>query len=396
MQTQRVRLLVLAFWLVPAIVATVGFQVVPSLYNPDIGVAAVFACQIAMWMSWGVWSLIILDAGNRFPFRRGALLAAFAVHALLCTLVVTAQILVAWVSAYVFGLGTLRHLDSMLAIGLRSYGDTFTVIFWGIVGAQVSFRWYAAWREQTLLMARLGQDLAEAQLRALQSQLNPHFLFNALNSVVTLIGRDQTAAQKMVVRLADLLRATLRAGEAQEITLRQELEVTERYLEVEQVRFADRLRVHWSVEPSLEAIVPAFALQPLVENALVHGIARRSAAGEISVAATREGEALVLRVRDNGPGPHAEPARRDGGVGLGNLRARLARLYGGDAGVELSERPEGGTEAVLRVPFRVAPAPPPEASFPAGDTTGRGTSSRTVGASVVPARRVPSSSNFSH
>ena len=218
----------------------------------------------------------------------------------------------------------------------------------------MAVRWYANWQAQRLIAARMGEDLAQAQLRALQAQLNPHFLFNALNSVVVLIGRDPPLAQRTVVRLADLLRATLRAGESQEIPLSQELEVTRRYLEIEQVRFADRLTVEWQVDEQLEAAVPAFALQPLVENALLHGIAQRPGAGTLSIHAERDGGDVVLRVCDDGPGPMAASRSNGAGVGLANLRARLERLYGDAASLRLHPRETGGAEAVLRVPFRPA------------------------------------------
>lgn len=355
MRGARPRLLLLAFWLVPAVVATIGFRVVPSRLNPSLGIGALFACQLAMWSAWGVWSLAILALGARVPFQRGQLTRAVLAHAALCVAVVTAQILVVAFIAVAFGLSEPRSLESTLAIGLRVYGDMFVVIFWGIVGAQVAFRWYAAWQAQSVMNAQLGQDLAEAQLRALQAQLNPHFLFNALNSVMTLIPRDAPAAQRMLVQLADLLRATLKAGEAQEVTLAQELEVTARYLEIEQVRFADRLTVRWDLPNERTALVPAFALQPLVENALVHGVARRTGAGEVSVVAQREGSDLVLRVHDNGADTGAPLSRAGAGAALANLRARLARLHGAAASLELSTPPEGGTDATLRLPYREAP-----------------------------------------
>jgi sensor histidine kinase YesM len=174
-----------------------------------------------------------------------------------------------------------------------------------------------------------------------------------LNSVVTLIGRDPALAQRTVVRLADLLRATLRTGDSQEVALTQEIELTRRYLDIEQVRFADRLSVRWEIAEHLDAMVPAFALQPLVENALVHGIARLSGPGTLSISASRQADEIVLRVCDNGPGPDA-PARASNGagVGLANLRARLERLYGDAASLALQVRNGGGTEVVLRVPFR--------------------------------------------
>ncbi len=351
---KRFRLFLLGFWVVPALVGTLGFRLVPSRISPDIPFGVLLLAQLIIWGAWGAWSMIIWAVGDRFPFERGRMLLAVAVHVPLGVALVTLHILVQANVAVLFGLGEPRGLESTIVIGVRSYGDIFVVIFCTIVGAQVAVRWYANWQAQRLIAARMGEDLAQAQLRALQAQLNPHFLFNALNSVVVLIGRDPPLAQRTVVRLADLLRATLRAGETQEIPLSQELEVTRRYLEIEQVRFADRLTVEWQLDEALEAAVPAFALQPLVENALLHGIAQRAEAGTLAIHAERDGDDVVLRVCDDGPGPMAATRSNGAGVGLANLRARLERIYGDAASLRLHPRETGGAEAVLRVPFRPA------------------------------------------
>ncbi|MBP6773790.1 MAG: histidine kinase [Gemmatimonadaceae bacterium] len=349
---RRVRLLMLAFWVVPALVGTLGFQLVPSRLNPTLSLGALLLAQLAIWGAWSVWSMLIWWVGERVPFDRGNMLRALAVHIPLGVLVIVVQILVQSELAIAFGIGERRGLESTIVIGVRSYGDTFVVLFCAIVGAQVAFRWYTNWQAQRVIAARMGEDLAQAQLRALQAQLNPHFLFNALNSVVTLIGRDPVLAQRTVVRLADLLRATLRAGDTQEVALAQEIELTRRYLDIELVRFADRLTVRWYVPDDLNAVVPAFALQPLVENALVHGIARLSGAGILSISAAHEGTDIVLRVCDNGLGPTVPSTSQGAGVGLANLRARLVRLYGDAASLTLQARDGGGAESVLRVPFR--------------------------------------------
>ncbi len=352
---KRFRLFLLSFWIVPALVGTLGFRLVPSRLNPDLSLGALLLSQLGMWGTWSIWSMVIWAVGNRAPFERGRMWRTLAIHVPLGVAIIVLQILLQSELSIAFGLSERRGLESTIVIGVRSYGDTFVVLFCAIVGAQVAFRWYANWQAQRVIAARMGEDLAQAQLRALQAQLNPHFLFNALNSVVTLIGRDPALAQRTVVRLADLLRATLRAGDAQEMPLAQELEVTRRYLDIEQVRFADRLTVQWDIADDVDAVVPAFALQPLVENALVHGIARQSGAGILRISASRDARDVVLRVEDNGPGPLARTRSKGAGVGLANLRARLERLYGDAASLVLRATDDGGTEAVLRVPFRSTP-----------------------------------------
>lgn len=355
----RTRWLLLAFWIAPALVATLGMALVPSRLRPDLGLVSVFGIQLALWFGWGLWSLLLAEVGRRFPFERGRILRALVVHVPLSAIVVVAQILIVSSIARAFGLAQPLSLASTLSVGLRGYGDLFTVIFWGIVVAHGALRWNAAYREQQRRTAQLDSDLAAAQLRALQAQLRPHFLFNALNSVVTMIDRDPAAAQRMVIQLADLLRATLRGGERQEISLHQEIELTRLYLAIEEVRFSDRLRVEWQIADGLTGDVPALALQPLVENAIVHGIARRSEPGHVTIRIRRDDGALEIRVRDDGPGPQSSgegrTPERDGGVGLSNLRARLTRLYGAAASLELAPVASGGTEVTLRLPSAAHP-----------------------------------------
>lgn len=349
------KLLIPLFWLVPSVVATLGLQLVPIRYNPDLTFIEKFGSQVLIWEAWSAWSLLILAAGDRFPFERGRILRALGIHVPLCAAVIVAEILVVtWVSS-LYGLAPDRGGVSAIVIGIRSYGDFFVVIYGAVVGAHAAFRWHDAWRRQSVLATQLGADLAEAQLGALRSQLNPHFLFNALNSVVTLIGRDPGAAQGMLVRLADLLRATLALSSEQEVPLRRELELARHYLDIEQVRFNDRLTVEFSIEENvLAAVVPSLSLQPLVENAAEHGVARVKGPGRISLTAAAAGTELVLTVRDNGPGPSAGATPRGTGLGIANLRERIARLYGARARLEIADAPDGGCLATLVVPLHHA------------------------------------------
>jgi LytS/YehU family sensor histidine kinase len=186
-------------------------------------------------------------------------------------------------------------------------------------------------------------------------QLHPHFLFNSLNAITVLVrDRDTVAAGRMLDLLSDVLRQVLRSEQAHEVSLADELRFLERYLAIEQVRFSDRLTVRFDVEDTLlDAAVPEFLLQPLVENALRHGIAQRADAGAVEVSARRDDDTLVLSVTDNGPGPHA--GHRDGngnGLGLANMRERLTNLYGSRAQLELRAAPQGGTVATVTIPFR--------------------------------------------
>lgn len=207
--------------------------------------------------------------------------------------------------------------------------------------------------------AELERHLAQAQLDSLRRQLQPHFLFNALNAVSALIADDPTAAQRMVARLGELLRLALNQGSAAEVPLSRELELARCYLAIEQVRFGDRLHVDVEVEPGTEgALVPGLLLQPLLENAVRHGIARRPGPGRIEVRVRAAGGRLRLQVRDDGEGLGAAGGgAAGGGLGLANAQARLAGLYGAAQSLELRPLPGGGTEVVVELPLRRPPAP---------------------------------------
>jgi hypothetical protein len=350
----RARAVLFGFWLLPAAVATLGLRLVPSRLNPDLTLLEVLASQLLIWLPWGLWSLLITAVGDRVPFERGSVGRALATHLPLSAVVVVAQILVISTVAGAFGMVERRGLESVIVIGIRAYGDLLMVVYWAVVGTHAGLRWHQRWQEESLRAARLREDLANASLQALRAQLNPHFLFNALNSVVTLIGRDAASARAMLVRLSELLRATLAAGDAQETAVSQEVALVARYVEIEQVRFADRLTVRWTLDPATnDLLVPAFTLQPLVENALKHGLGRRQGAGTVEIISRLVGTDLELVVRDGGPGEISPmPVRGGAGIALANLRARLERLHGAAATLELVARDDGGTDAIVRIPAR--------------------------------------------
>lgn len=208
-------------------------------------------------------------------------------------------------------------------------------------------------REQIAL--ELRAQLSEAELELLKGQLQPHFLFNTLNGVASLIHTAPAAADLVVVQLADLLRASLDYSGEREIPLSAELSLVDKYVRIMDARFEGKLTVHRDIEPAtLAALVPQFILQPLVENAFEHGIARRGGAGQISIRVDRDGtDRLRLEVSDDGAGLDAAAAT-DAGIGLGNMRRRLERLYGDAQSLTLSARPQGGTVASVHIPFRTA------------------------------------------
>jgi two-component system, LytTR family, sensor kinase len=210
--------------------------------------------------------------------------------------------------------------------------------------------YYKRFRERELRAAELEGQLAKAHLHELKSQLQPHFLFNTLHSISALMHTDVRAADKMMTRLSDLLRLSLENTGVQVTTLAKELEFLGVYLEIEKIRFGDRLNVRMEIPSNLlDVEVPHLLLQPLVENAIRHGVSRRSADGEVRIRVTREDKDLCLQVRDNGPGLKDAPPQP--GRGLEATRERLRTLYGNDQDIEIKSVPEKGVEVNVRIPF---------------------------------------------
>jgi len=209
-------------------------------------------------------------------------------------------------------------------------------------------------RERELRSAQLEGKLAKAQLSMLKMQLQPHFLFNTLNAVSALTRDHPEAAEDMLVRLSDLLRRTLDNDAEQEVPLRAELEFLGQYLEIEQVRFADRLKVDLNPDPdTLDALVPNMFLQPLVENALRHGIGRKAQGGRLEMRSWREASDLLVSVQDSGPGfPSYSRTPMEEGIGLSNTRSRLQHLHPGKHQIKFTNAPGGGAVVTLRIPFR--------------------------------------------
>jgi LytS/YehU family sensor histidine kinase len=237
------------------------------------------------------------------------------------------------------------------------FGEMYDI--WSIVVVAQAIEFYRRAQERERQAVELRERLTHARLEALRSQLQPHFLFNTLNGAATLMHTDVAAADRMLTQLSDLLRATLTPGGPQEIPLVEELELLDRYLAIMLVRFRDRLSVSVDVTPAARAaLVPQFLLQPLIENALEHGIGARPGPGRLEIRAARDGDRLRITITDDGPGPDPH-AVIDAGIGLANTKARLAQLYGDDQQLTLEPVDEtGGGRVTVSLPFRAGPARP--------------------------------------
>ena len=303
------------------------------------------ALNLGYWYSWACLTPAILWLSRWAPFERRTWKRAFAVHipgVFIATvahiaLTVGTQMVIVWASGQEQRMPWLLEAQNMFFNNF----DWEMMTYWAIVGLSHALRYYREARGRELRESQLETHLVEAQLAALQRQLQPHFLFNTLNTISALMHRDIDAADNMIAKLSDLLRISLQNVGVQEVTLKEELDFLSKYLEIEQTRFRDRLTVVFDVQPdTLDALVPNLVLQPLVENSIKHGIGPRPSPGEIQIRSKRVGSMLELEVRDNGVGLSAARLTDfNRGIGLGNTRSRLQHLYGSSHRFEFRQPP---------------------------------------------------------
>jgi LytS/YehU family sensor histidine kinase len=307
--------------------------------------------NLTYYWAWGALVPVVVALAQRFRLEPGHWKLGLAVHVPASVLITIVQIIPAAAAIHMMMGRPGRSAAYDIAGGLMMNFHSSYPTYWVILFAYLAFDYHAKYRDRAVRASQLEARLSEARLHALQMQLNPHFLFNTLNSISSLMYTDVEAADAMMTRLSELLRATLHGSQRQEVSLREELELLDRYLDIERIRFEKRLRVRMDVEPAaLEGLVPAFCLQPLVENAIRHAIALRPDGGRIEIQAVRENGRLRIVMGDDGPGlPEGDVAE---GVGLGNTRARLEQLYGGNQRLELKSREGGGLQVEVAIPFR--------------------------------------------
>lgn len=298
------------------------------------------------WYLWGLFAPAMVWLVRRVPLERGRWAGSLLIH-------LGASVGFVFVEWWTNNF--LRHYLLGLPQGVKLVYvfHQNLVTYWIVVAATQGYLYYSRYREGEVRTAQLSAQLAQAQLQALRMQLHPHFLFNTLNAISTLVHKDPEVADRMIARLSDLLRLTLENIGVQEVRLAQELEFLERYLEIERMRFADRLEVQMRIAPeTLDARAPYLILQPLVENAIRHGIAPRSAPGRVEISAERKDGMLVLVVKDDGPGISAKTNPKDG-VGISSTRARLERLYGAGYRFDFENGAQGGLVVTLTLPFQL-------------------------------------------
>jgi two-component system, LytTR family, sensor kinase len=344
-----------AIWAVWTLLAVV-LAGTNALYRINVGEAAKFWSSLRFglldyWI-WAALTPIIFYLAKRFRFSRDCWVRATAIHFGFYLLLTGAHELIAQVvkipagapNSYQGSLFRFRFVSSL-------YNDLW--MYWPVVVVWSLFEYYERYRERDMRAAQLKEQLARAELQALRSQLHPHFLFNTLNSIASLMHEDVEAADDMLGDLSLLLRVYLHCNDEQEVPLRREVALLETYVRIQQRRFDDRLSWLRDVPRELlDAAIPALLLQPLVENSILHGIAPRCAPGHIRLSARRNGPSLELEVADDGVGMAQDHRER---VGLSNTRSRLRQLYEDSYAFEINGGKNGGVVVKIAIPLRFLP-----------------------------------------
>lgn len=354
-------MLVSAAWIGPAILGAVNEVAQRRLNGDDPPALGALLFASGDWLVYAALTPAVFAISRTWPIARPHVVRSAALH-----FSISLVFCVAWAAAgavlravlmpeALYG-GFAMHLVSWLFITLP-FGVS---VYLAVVGIEHAIRYFVEARDRELQMARLSDQLSTARFAALQAQVNPHFLFNTLNTIAVLVrDDDKRGATRIVEQLADVLRRTLSRHRANEVRLEEELDLARQYLAIEQARFPDRLLSSFEIDDALlSAAVPSFALQHLVENAVRHGIAKRAEGGRITVMASRSHDVLTISVSNDGPS--FDDASRSAQGGLANTRERLQALYGDRASLVVSS--VGGiTTAVLRVPYRELVSEVPDA-----------------------------------
>jgi two-component system LytT family sensor kinase len=358
------RILFAAVWSVPGTIAVSQMVISGQLSGKPYPILEAIAWQGAAWGIWGLWSQIILTLVERVPLGAGRMTTWFAAHLAACGGICLLTVLALGYLDYTFiqWVGVPSYSKVVRNVVLNHLDFQF-VLYWAIVGAAYMVEFVRRYRERDRAAQELEQKLARTQLEALRMQLNPHFLFNALNSVTELMEMDVREAQRTLSRVSDLLRLSLRSAASPTIPLWQEIELVELYLQIARIRFGDKLAVDIAVDPAaVDLEVPSFVLQPLVENALKHGLSPQNSGQSIDVSARRVGESLELIVEDNGRGLDgsmtnsgrfmaARPSVDGLGIGLTNTRSRLKVLFGERYLFRMNNTASGGCRVEIRLPL---------------------------------------------
>ena len=335
----------------------VAWNFTVALGGPQVEWTTLLLLNCAYWYLWALFTPAIVWLSQHYRFERQGLIRAVLVHLPSVTVFSFGHIAamggVQWWIATSAG-RTFPWWEEVQRTALQ-YIDWEMMTYWAIAGLSHAVLYYRESKDRAVRASQLETRLVEAQLQTLQQQLHPHFLFNTLHAISALMHRDVEAADRTLMRLSDLLRMTLENIGQQEITLHAELDFLSKYVQIEQTRFADRLIVRYDVQPdTLDGLVPNLILQPLVENAIKHGVAKKAGAGHIDISARRDGDKLLLEVRDDGAGLSEDALTAlQKGIGVSTTRARLQHLFGADYRFEF-HRQAMGLAVIVAIPWRTA------------------------------------------
>lgn len=348
---------ILVFWTAVALVFAGQHALMLAHAGRPIPLYRLAAEELASWMPCALLSPAVLAGTLRVRARESSLSRLLAPHAIGAPLFITIGGSLMGVLEYLLPWADRSEgVVSAAQWGILRYFGPDLLLYCMIVAAAEAAAHAWESRQRGIAAATYARQLSEARLHVLTTQLQPHFLFNALHAISALIWEDQGRAERLLARLSEMLRLTLRGGTKVETTLAEELALLERYTDIQETRYGDRLRVSYEVEPRVrEALVPRLILQPLVENAIRHGVTRRITPGRVEVRAWQGDGRLHMAVRDDGVGLRAGVPVRDG-VGLGITRARLRELYGPDQRCELTSAADGGAVCTLSIPLRMGEA----------------------------------------
>jgi len=363
LQKTWVRLLLI--WGTWAVVAFFFASQVYTVYYNDanpISFRRAFLVQGLMCLLWALATPLVLWLARRIRIERNNWRRSALLHIVLSLAISVPMITIDYL-IYMIQIGSGGNLTMLRTFKFVFYNlDRSLLIYWLLVLISHAFNYYNSYRKGELKASQLRTQLVQAQLEALKMQLHPHFLFNTLHSISALLNQDVEAARRMISRLGDFLRLTLENAGTQEVTVQQELEFLNSYLEIERIRFQDRLTTSVTVDPEvLDQRVPNLILQPIVENAMRHAISN-SNGGRIEIIVTPRNGMLRIEVKDNGPGlrlVRSGPDRSKTGLGLANTKARLERLYGSAHSLDLANEPTGGLVVTMEVPRSSEPSLPP-------------------------------------
>jgi sensor histidine kinase YesM len=353
----RLVLSVLAVWLFLGAFMGVQFYLNAATSGRPTSLGTALSFSIRKYLIYAVLTLPVLWLCRRFPPTSRRWVLPLSVHLLGVTVFVALYVALRLLFRTVIDRNTLQRLpaswETAQSLVRSNFFELFTM-YATIAIVALAIQYYRQGQERDLREAELKQKMAEYELQVLKLQLHPHFLFNAMNGISTLMTRDVKTAQAMLVRLSELLRMALSHSAANEVSLRQEIEFVKAYLEIERMRFGERLRVELNIDhASLEARVPNMMIQPLVENGIHYGIARIRSGGSLGLSTTcSEGRLRIVIVNDGPLGAEGSGKAHGAGVGLGNARSRLTQLYGTGYELRLLDRPQGGAELHLDIPFR--------------------------------------------